>query len=217
MVGAIAFISLQAFAETGFEEYFYPDYNSGKFITNVVNDKDGNQTNLRPEQPTVPQLDRDQVLVGIGVRSGATTVTRVMLHYRSIETYEDGQYKGLSEIRPKSFGEKKDHVLECSLLIPEDGAIVGLGFRIDGKDDFRFLEARYRSINQDGTLDGQIKYAYGVDYHDNRDCDDYGAKIEAIITPVGDKVITGVGLVNHDEDVDSLWIYRGDYSHIPVQ
>lgn len=210
MVSAIALGSIQANAAV--ETYSAPEYNSGNFIQHVELEKKGPRYYMDPEQPYTPQLDPDQVLVGIGVRAGKTTVTTVRLSYRSIDS--EGNFGPIEE---KYFGSKPFHEIECEFTVQEEAAIVGLAFRINGSDDFRFLEVKYRKFGDDGELLENITTVTGYDYDANRHCNDPGTHVEAAILPEGDRVITGVGIVNHDEDVDSLWIYRGNYTPLANQ
>lgn len=189
-----------SFSASAAEPYPAPYYNSGAHIQNVKVIKVGERSHMVPEQPTTPMLPPDHVLVGIGARAGDKTVTTVHLMYRQV--LGDGEFGPVETLR---YGSKPDHSLEVRWVADQAKiAIVGLEFRIDSKDDITTMNVKYKTFDTNGNLSSQINRV-SVGSKPNY------SLIEAAYSShaADNKVITGVGLVNHDEDVDSMWIYEG--------
>ena len=182
------------------EPYPAPYYNSGAKITAVELIKIGERSSMQPEQPVTPMIPSDHVLVGIGARAGTKTVTTVHLMYRQV--LDNGQF---GPVETEKFGSKPDHELEVRWVNDRENiAIVGLEFRIDKHDDITTMNIKYKNFDANGKLEHQInRVSVG-------DIPNYGLIEAAYSSEAADnKVITGVGLVNNDEDVDSMWIYEG--------
>lgn len=194
-----------ATSASAFEPYPAPDYNSSIHIVNVKLIKIGERSNLIPEQPMFPMIPPGHVLVGIGARAGDKTVTTV--HLMSRQVLGGGEF---GPVETHRFGSKPDHSLEVRWVSDQQYiAIVGLEFRIDKHDDFTTMNVLYKAIDSNGKMSNQINRV-SVGSKPN-----YSA-IEAAYSSYSfqNKVITGVGLVNHDEDVDSMWIYEGVFNEL---
>ena len=182
------------------EPYPAPYYNSGAYIKDVKLIKVGERSHMVPEQPVTPMLPPDHVLVGVAARAGDKTVTTVHLMYRQV--LGDGEFGPVETLR---FGSKPDHSLEVRWVADQAKiAIVGLEFRIDKHDDITTMNVHYKTFDANGILGSQIsRVSVGSK-------PDYSLIEAAYSSHAADnKVITGLGLVNHDEDVDSMWIYEG--------
>ncbi|ALU42923.1 MULTISPECIES: hypothetical protein [Pseudoalteromonas] len=188
------------------------DYNSGYYITDVDVYKYGERATMVPEQPQMPELLADHVLVGIGARAGKTTVTTITLWYRQI--LGNGEFGPLEST---NYGSKPSHELECQYVNTQDKiAITGMEWRINGSDDIAALRVSYRKFDSQGNLGTRIYYGTGVKSNDqSKTCYDPGSGgIEVSYFPPASgntSVVTGVGLVNHNENMDSMWLYRGTY------
>ncbi|MBR8845753.1 hypothetical protein [Pseudoalteromonas sp. JC3] len=186
--------------------------NSGYYITDVDVYKYGERATMVPEQNPIPMLIPDHVLVGIGARAGNTTVTTVTLWYRQI--LGNGEF---SPIYSKNYGSKPSHELECQYVNTSDNiAITGMEWRINGSDDIAALRVSYRKFDSQGNLGSEIFYGTGVkSTNQSKTCYDPGSGgIEVSYFPPAsgnNSVVTGVGLVNHNENMDSMWLYRGNY------
>lgn len=203
---AISVVLLSPIFVSAAELYPAPSYNSGIAITDVSLIKVGPKSYMVPEQPVTAMIPADSVLVGVGVRAGSKTVTTVHLMYRRL--LGGGNF---GAIETEKFGSKPSHALEVEWVeTSKNIAIVGLEFRIDKHDDFTTMNVYYRTFDGSGNLGQTVKRI------STGSKPDYN-KMEAIYLPntSGDRVITGLGLVNHDEDVDSMWIYEGVIGTVP--
>lgn len=185
---------------SAYELYPAPLYNSGVYISDVELIKVGESSNMVPEQLITPMIPPDHVLVGIAARAGKRTVTTV--HLMSRQVLGNGYF---GPVETAKFGSKPDHELEVRWVSDVSKiAIVGLEFRIDSRDDITTMNVGYKTFDENGVL-GELISHVSVGTLPN-----YTLIEAAYSSAAGDnKVITGVGLVNHDEDVDSMWIYEG--------
>ena len=133
------------------------------------------------------------VVTGLGFRAAYDNITTMHCRYHRLSS--DGK---LTDPKEVYLGSEAEHGCEAKVLLPDGWVAVGFGAAGEPEWDVTLLRIWARPLRPDGTLGEMKTFSAGKK-------PDRGTEREAILTEP-DRVLTGVGLRFHHNDIGGIYI-----------